>query len=160
MMMKYKVQQGFSLVTAIFLLVVLTSLGALMMSFFTVQQQSTVLDVSGQRAYQAARAGLEWGVFQITQSSVAGGAFATACQPGPVTSPVGLPGTLSGFGVTVRCSATSAVEGTGPIWVYDLVATASGVNGATPGSAGYVEREIQAAIWNQGIAASQVILWK
>lgn len=159
-MMKYKAQQGFSLVTAIFLLVVLTSLGALMMSFFTVQQQSSVLDVSGQRAYQAARAGMEWGVFQITQSAVAGGAFAAACQPGPVASPVGLPAPLSGFGVNVWCSAASAVEGTSTIWVYDLAAAASGVNGATPGSADYVEREIRATIWNQGIAASQVILWK
>jgi MSHA biogenesis protein MshP len=159
-MMRYKIQQGFSLVTAIFLLVVLASLGALMMTFFAAQQQSSALDALGSRAYQAARAGVEWSAFQITQSGVAGGAFATACQTGAASSLVQLPGTLSGFGVNVQCSAASSVEGTINVWVYNIAATASGVNGATPGSADYVEREIQAAIWNQGIAASQVILWK
>ena len=157
-MMKYK--QGFSLVTAIFLLVVLAGLGALMMTFFAVQQQSSALDALGSRAYQAARAGVEWSAFQITQSGVTGGAFATACQTGATSSPVPLPGTLSGFGVNVQCSAASSVEGASNVWVYDITATASGVNSATPGSTDYVEREIQAAIWNQGITASQVILWK
>jgi len=160
MTMKYKIQQGFSLVTAIFLLVVLASLGALMMTFITAQQQGSVLDTLGSRAYQSARAGVEWSAFQITQSGVAGGAFATACQTGATSSPVLLPGTLSGFGVNVQCSAVSSVEGTNNIWVYDIAATASGVNGATPGSADYVERKIQAAIWSQDSVASQVILWK
>lgn len=159
-MMKYKTQQGFSLITAIFLLVVLAGLGALMMTFFTVQQQGSALDVLGSRAYQAAQAGVEWSAFQITQSGVTGGAFATACQTGAASSAVPLPGALSEFSVNVQCSAASAVEGADNIWVYSISATASGVNGATPGSADYVEREMQAAIWNQGIAASQVILWK
>lgn len=157
---KRKFQRGFSLVTAIFLLVVLAGLGALMATFFGVQQQSSALDALGSRAYQAARAGVEWSAFQITQSGVTGGAFVTACQAGGTSSPLSLPGALSGFGVNVQCSAASAVEGASSMWVYSITATASGVNGATPGSADYVEREIQASIWNQGIAASQVILWK
>jgi len=160
MKMKNKIQQGFSLVTAIFLLVVLASLGALMMTFFTAQQQSSVLDALGARAYRAARAGVEWSAFQITQSGVAGGAFASACQTGATSSQVQLPGTLSGFGVNVQCGAASSVEGINNVWVYSIIATASGVNGATPGSADYVEREIQAAIWGQDSLASQVILWK
>jgi Tfp pilus assembly protein PilX len=59
-------QQGFSLVTAIFLLVVLAGLGAVMATFFTNQQQSSALDVMGSRAYQAARAGIEWAVYDTT----------------------------------------------------------------------------------------------
>lgn len=167
--MRAKVQLGFSLVTAIFLLVVLASLGALMMTFFTAQQQSSALDALGSRAYQAARAGVEWSAFQITQSQVVNpsGVFATACQGGtssvpvtPSTQPT-LAGTpLSSFSLVVSCGAVSSVEGTSNIWVYDIAATASGVNGATPGSADYVERKIQAAIWSQDSVASQVILWK
>ena len=55
-----KMQKGFSLVTAIFLLVVLATLGTLMVTFFSAQQQSSALDVMGTRAYQAARVGVEW----------------------------------------------------------------------------------------------------
>lgn len=158
--MRAKGQRGFSLITAIFLLVVLASLGALMMTFFTAQQQSSALDALGSRAYQASRAGVEWSAFQITQSGVAGGAFATACQTGATSSPLPLPGALSGFGVNVQCSAASSVEGANNVWVYNITATASGVNGATPGGADYVEREIQAAIWSRDSVASQVIFWK
>lgn len=160
MTMQYKTQQGFSLITAIFLLVVLASLGAMMMTFFTAQQQGSALDALRSRAYQSARAGIEWSAFQITQSGVAGGAFASACQAGATSSQVQLPGALSGFGVNVQCSPASSVEGANNVWVYNITATASGVNGATPGSTDYVEREIQAAIWSRDSVASQVILWK
>ncbi len=136
--------RGFSLVTAIFLLVVLASLGAMMATFFTAQQQSSALDVLGARAYQASRAGIEWGAFQVVQSGVAGGAFANACQPGPTTQALpALAGTLAGFSVSVNCSATSAVEAAATLWVYNVTSTAT--RGAA-GSADYVERQMQAAI--------------
>jgi MSHA biogenesis protein MshP len=151
---RHKVQRGFSIITAIFLLVVLASLGALMTTFFTAQQQSSALDVVGSRAYQAARAGIEWGAFQITQSGVVNspGVFATACQSGTSSVPVTpsstqptLAGTpLSSFSLADSCYATSNVEGSP--WVYTITATASGVNGATPGSTDYVERVMQASI--------------
>lgn len=158
--MRAKLQQGFSLVTAIFLLVVLGSLGALMTTFLGLQQQSSVLDTLGSRAYQAARAGVEWSAFQIAQSGVAGGAFAAACQAGTASAPAPMPGTLAEFGVNVQCNAASSVEGANTVWVYDITATASGVNGATPGKADYAEREIRASIWDQGITASRVVFWK
>jgi len=154
-------QRGFSLITSIFLLVVVASLGALMMTFFTAQQQSSAIDSLGSRAYQAARLGIEWGAFQITQSGVVSPAgFAGGCQnPGGTTSSVPVTGTpLSLFTVGVSCSATSSVEGTTETWVYNMTAIASGVDGATPGSADYVEREIQAGVWSQGV--SQVVIWK
>jgi MSHA biogenesis protein MshP len=57
-------QAGVGLVTAIFLLVVLSGLGVAMVSLFTSQQASADLDLQGARAYQAARAGIEWGVYR------------------------------------------------------------------------------------------------
>lgn len=150
--MRHKIQHGFSLITAIFLLVVLSLLGAMMVTFFTAQQQSSTLDVLGSRAYQAARAGIEWSAFQITQSQVVSPSmvFATDCLVGtssvpvtPSTQPT-LAGTpLSSFSLVVSCGATSSVAGTN---VYNIIATASGVNGAMPGSADYVERVMQATI--------------
>lgn len=150
-------QRGFALVTAIFLLVVIAALGAFAVSIFTTQQQSSALDVLGSRAYQASRAGIEWGAYQILQSGVAGGTFAADClavSPGAsqVQALPALEGTLSVFGVSVACGATAAsdvIAATGlpgTVTVYRIVSTASGVAGATSGSADYVERQMQVTI--------------
>ena len=62
-------QRGFSIVTAIFLMVVLALLGAFIVSVTGLQQSSQQLDVQGVRAYQAARAGIEWGACQVLDPS-------------------------------------------------------------------------------------------
>lgn len=146
-------ERGFSLVTAIFLLVVIAALGVFAVTLSTTQQQSAALDVTGSRAYQAARAGVEWGAYQIIRSGVAGGVFTAACQTGGAQSqPGALPGTLAGFTVTVECSATSYDEagrtavGGNPLWVYRLTSSASGVAGAQTGSPDYVERQMTVTI--------------
>ncbi|MCZ7653378.1 MAG: hypothetical protein M5R42_02480 [Rhodocyclaceae bacterium] len=54
-------QGGFSIVTAIFLIVVLAALGAFAVSMFRVQQTTAAYDELGVRGYQAAQAGIEWG---------------------------------------------------------------------------------------------------
>jgi len=136
-----KPQQGFSIVSAIFLLVVLAFLGAAMVTFSTNQQQSVALDVTGARAYQAARAGAEWGVYEILQ---VGGACA-----GTTTMPPGaLLGTLGGFKVTVTCTAGAASEVSAAppsksVTVYVLTSTATQ---GVPGGPNYVERQIQTSI--------------
>ena len=55
---------GIGLVTAIFLLVVLAGLAVAMVGISGAQHSASALDVQGARAYQAARAGIEWGLFQ------------------------------------------------------------------------------------------------
>ena len=94
---------GVGLVTAIFLLVVLSGLAVAMVSLYTTQQASSDLDLQGARAYQAARAGIEFGVYQRRQ--VAG----TAGCPGAATPTIlsaahfkSAP-TLQGFTVVVTC---------------------------------------------------------
>jgi len=146
-----KVQRGFSLITAIFLLVVVAGLGAMMVTFSTAQQQSSALDVLGARAYQASRAGIEWAAFGVSQT--APGVQWADCAAGtnfPVNT---LGGTLAPFSVTVACSSTSAVEGASTIWVYDTTSTAIGINGATPGSADYIERVMHATLAVSGVAS-------
>jgi MSHA biogenesis protein MshP len=150
-MLRRKMQQGFSLVTAIFLLVVLAGLGAAMVTLLAVQYQSSALDISGSRAYQAARAGIEWSAFQIVQSSVAAppsgaGGFAALCQAAATSSSVSLAGTLSGFSVNVSCNAASAVENASTVWTYGITSTATGIAGAAPGSPNYVERQMTVTI--------------
>lgn len=142
-------ERGFSLISAIFLLVVIAALGTFAVTLSTTQQQSVALDVLGSRAYQAARAGVEWGAFQITQSAVpiVGNGVAVACQSGTslLTPPALSAAQLSVFNVGVTCSA-SQVLGDTLDWVYELTSTASGVNGASPGSLDYVERKVRVTI--------------
>lgn len=143
-------QKGFSIVSAIFLLVVLAFLGTAMMTFSTNQQQTSALDVLGSRAYQASRAGIEWGAYQVLPNSAVAGGFAVNCRNaggGAVSSVLpAMAGTLSGFNVTVSCAATAhsdASAATGTVWMYQLTSTAA--QGAA-GAADYVERQVQASI--------------
>ncbi len=143
-------QRGLSLVTAIFLMVVLAMLGAFMVSVTSMQQSSSVLDVQGVRAYEAARAGVEWGAWQVLDPNDAIGSAALPTCP---ASPTNLTpaGTLSSFTVTVTCSATATTEGNRNVGTYLIVATAcnqpSGGScpNATP-SGGYLERQVQAVL--------------
>lgn len=137
-----KLQQGFSIVSAIFLLVVLSFLGIVMVSFSTSQHQSAAMDVMGSRAYQAARAGIEWQAFHVVNS--ASNAAAAIPQCGAGNSPGALSGTLSPFTVTVNCQAASHVEGASTIWIYDVSAVActeAPCPNPAPGE-NYVERVI------------------
>lgn len=133
-----RLQRGFSLVTAIFLLVVLGTLGTLMVTFFAAQQQSSALDVMGSRAYQAARAGVEWAAYQVSLSPVNASA-PVGCATSIAANTMG--GALAPFSVSVSCgSPVSAVEGTNTIWVYDIVSTAT--YGGAAGSPDFVERVV------------------
>lgn len=89
-------QAGVGLVTAIFLLVVLAGLGAASVTLFTAQQESSNLDLQGAKAYQAARAGIEWGLYEQLRQG--------RCVEKPATS-FGFPPTsvLASFSVTVTC---------------------------------------------------------
>lgn len=65
--MKYLNQKGFTIVQAIFVLVVLGMLGAYMVTMSTVQQATSTQALMQARAYQAARAGLEWGIVKAPE---------------------------------------------------------------------------------------------
>jgi len=144
-------QRGVSIVTAIFLLVVLAMLGAFMLSVTALQHSSSVLDVQGVRAYQAARSGVEWGAWQVLDPNNAIGTAALPTCPASPTHLSGLADSLSSFTVTVTCSATSTTEGNRNVGAYLIVATAcnqpsaGSCPNATP-SAGYLERQIQAML--------------
>ncbi len=144
MKIKQKLQHGFSLLTAIFLMVVLGGLGAMMVTLYTTQQHSSALDVLGSRAYQAAQAGIEWAAFGVSQTTVDSATAWSGCAAGTTFTPdtgTSLGGTLSPFTVVVTCTSESFVEGPTRTWIYNI--SASAMNGATPGSAAYVERVIK-----------------
>lgn len=91
-----RIAAGFSIVTALFLVVVLSALAVAVMSLTTAQQTSSALDVLGARAYEASRAGVEYGLYQ---KQINGSCVATRSFP--------LGATLSSFTVTVLCSVNA-----------------------------------------------------
>lgn len=60
-------QRGFGAIAAIVVLVILAVLGSAIVAFSTNQQVTSAQDVMSIRAWQAARAGNEWGLFQALQ---------------------------------------------------------------------------------------------
>jgi len=115
-----KFQRGFSLISAIFLLVVIAALGAFAVTLSTTQQQSAALDVLGARGYQAARAGVEWGAYQVLRNPAG-----ISCAVGGVSNPVAMPAapsTLAIFTVDASCWSYAPVsEAASTITMYRLV---------------------------------------
>lgn len=111
-------QAGFSLIAAIFLLVVLAGLGAVIVTVSSVQHTTTSSAVQGSRAYQAARTGIEWGIFRVLDPPV--GCFA----PGPPLTLNSPPG-LDGFQVSVTCAATNHQEAGAAFQVFRIISTST-----------------------------------
>jgi MSHA biogenesis protein MshP len=128
---------GFAIVSAIFILVVLAALGAFILSISTSQQMGSMLDVQGVRAYHAARTGIEWGLYrQLRDGSCPGTGAPTSFSPAAAT--------LSGFTITVTCSAAADTHD-GPT-VYTIISTACNSAGSCPSAAPgtlYVERRLE-----------------
>lgn len=59
-----KKQTGVSVVTAIFLVVILALMGTGMVSILTTSQQSISQEITSAKAYMAARSCLQWGIYQ------------------------------------------------------------------------------------------------
>jgi MSHA biogenesis protein MshP len=134
-----RTESGFVLPTAIFLLVVLAALGGYMVSLSRTSQISSALDIQGGRAYQAARAGLEWAAWQVVDPQNLQ-PTPTPCPTSPTT--LTLTGTLAGFEVKVNCARTLETDGADTVAIYQITSTAT--SGAI-GEMDYVDRQIQAS---------------
>lgn len=135
--------RGFTLVTVVFVLVVLALLGTGLARVSLRQQLGSAAEIEQARAMQGARAGLEWAAFQVLRNP-APPAAAPACFGASSFAPAG----LSGFMVTVDCTRTDGSDGGVALAFYRLVATAcnapSGGACPTKGTPGqtYVERRL------------------
>ena len=82
-------QSGFVLVLAVFMLVMLASIAAYLLTISNLQVQTAAQDELGARAYQSARTGIDWGAYQILRAPAQ--AFATACVAGATTQTIAPP---------------------------------------------------------------------
>ena len=130
-----RTQNGFSLVPALFLLVVLSALGLVAVRLAGVQQQTVVLAMQSGRAYAAARAGVEWSAYQALQGVWPADDAAATIN---LTE-----GGLAGFSVETNCSSTSHAEGPNTVNVYVIDAFAwSG----SYGNPDYVSRRVRSTV--------------
>lgn len=134
-------QRGFALISAIFILVVLAALAGFIATVSTTQHAGSAIDIQSARAYQAARAGIEWGLFQTK--------VAAWCAATP-TSDIG---PFNGMAVTVTCATVAggnAVEaGLGSLYRITATACAPPAGSTCPGAAAtpaYVERRLSALV--------------
>jgi MSHA biogenesis protein MshP len=136
--------RGFALMLAVFLIVTLAVVGVYLVTISTGQSAAVSQDEQAGRAYQAARAGLEYAAFRLVQPPTA----TTACAD--VAGTLALPQVGGGFVVTLTCTESSEAEGerTGPNEVRLFQVTATGCNSgatcvplASPAPT-YVERQL------------------
>ena len=151
---------GFVLPSAIFLIVILASLAAFLVTISTTQSTTSAQDVQGTRAYHAARAGIEWGLYRVLDPANAtatsgsaplpncpGVAVAAACPSAGSPSSSTLPGAgfsgsvLSGIAVTLTCHCADFVENGRNVRVFQLRSTATTGSGQMA-----VERQVQARV--------------
>jgi len=134
--------RGFSLITGIFLLVVLSALGAFMVIFTGLQQNTVQVDILGVRAYYAARAGVNWAMYRALDPDNPGSLTAAACPSGTIAQGA-MAGSLGTFSVAVGCETFDTTEANRNIRVYRITATACNQASCpgTPDNA-YVERRV------------------
>lgn len=125
-------QHGFTLVIAVFLLVVLSLASSMMINLSGVQRRTSVFALLGERAYYAARSGVQWGIHQ---------ALASGC---PATTTLNLSeGGLNGFDVTVSCTSSSHTEGSTTTTTYVIDAVSEY---GSYGDQDYVKRSMQSVV--------------
>jgi MSHA biogenesis protein MshP len=101
--MKSNKQHGFGYIAAIVIVVVLAMLGVASARLTTTQQTGAAQDILSARAWQAARAGSEWGLYNALRLN--------KCSQAPVTLDLR---NDTGFAVSVTCNAYNFSEGEVP----------------------------------------------
>lgn len=125
-------EQGFSLVAAIFLIVVLAGLGVFAVRLGTIEQQTVTEGLRAAQAFHAARSGVAWASYRALNGGVCTSATLDLSEGG-----------AAGFRVSVDCSKSTHTEGTTTVHVYvfDVRAEAG-----TYGGPDYVSRRLQAKV--------------
>jgi len=133
-------RRGFALMLAVFLIVTLAAIGAYVLTISTGQMAAASQDEQATRAYQAARAGIERGIYQVL--------IVGDCAV-PASIPFTKPG-LRGFYAELTCLGITETEGTASVKVYRITSKGCNVSPCSPAAPAptYVERELQVTVAN------------
>lgn len=103
-------QSGIALVGAIFIMVIISLLSQALLTITNTQRQTSLLSLQSARAYQAANAGIEWGLAKLINDA--------QC---PTSSTLTLP---TQFTISVSCQQHGTyIERNQPINIYHITAT-------------------------------------
>lgn len=130
-------QRGFSLIAAIFVVVILGAIGTFIVAVSTAQKATTTTTIKASRAYEAARSGIEWGIYRAVQD--------VSCLAATNIDVSAAPGLGEFNAVQVTCTFTNHTEGNTPIRVYLITSTAT--SGAF-GEPYFVSRQIRVSATN------------
>jgi len=135
---------GFALMMAVFMIVTLAAIAVYVLTISTGQIHAATQDEQGVRAYQAARAGVDWAAYRLLQQNDACATLdnqtLTFASPWPNT-----------FRAEVKCASVGTeTEGATTFTVYLITVTGCNAHpnpctpatSTTPGSATYVERQL------------------
>jgi len=143
--------RGFAFVVAIFVLVVLAALASYVVSVSAGAAMTSAVAVQGVRAYEAARAGIEWGSYQAIDPNGTLAPGATNLPDCFAQKTLAPPAAMGAFTVTVSCQRYPAFaaspnfheEGARRSAFFFITSTAT--FGAV-GAADYVERKLEATV--------------
>ena len=135
--------RGFAMPVVIAIIAVFaTALGTALVTISSAHHVGLGLDVQGVRAYHAARAGLEWGMYHVLRPGFGGCA-------GIQNTSVAFGAQLSGFRAVLTCDESPHDEGGVALTLYAITSTACNAPApCTPASpdAGYANRQLRATV--------------
>lgn len=129
--------RGFSLIAAVFLVVVVALMATFLVSIGTLGRSAAAYAVVEARARFAAASGIEWAAAQVLAD-----AAAPTCFASPTTFALGDVGS-DGFIVTARCAASDVSEGNTDYRVFALEVVAER---GQPGDEEYFRRALTASV--------------
>jgi MSHA biogenesis protein MshP len=130
-----RLQSGFALIPALFLIVVLGALAVVAIRVGTGQQQAVTMSLLQARALSAAQTGIEWGAYK----ALGGGCVVSGtCSCVASTTLTLTEAALNGFSVIVTCAAVSFSTGA-PTPNKSYVLNSAATSGLY-GQPGYVRR--------------------
>ena len=121
-------QRGTGIIAALMVTLLIGGMAVMLARMTATQAGSFALDERGVRAYWAARAGLEWGSYELTKLIPSCAASTVVAMPVTATS-------LTEYQVTATCS------GSGP-YLLTATACAPAAECGAPSSSTYVERVV------------------
>ena len=132
-------QAGFTLIAAIFLIVVLATLGAFVVQVAMTQYQAANVALLEARAQAAAEAGIGYGATRARTASACANRTLNLTQ-----------GALAGFTVKVTCAATvhQIYSGPPPATNYQVYALAATASSGIYGKPDYVARTVTRNVTN------------
>jgi MSHA biogenesis protein MshP len=124
-------QKGITLVGAIFVLIIVSLLGQYLIKITGVQRQTSIMTLQSARAYQAASAGIEWGIFRVVNDA--------SCVGSTELTP-----NIGNFTTTVLCNTVGTYNEDGTeVTIFQI--TAESEYGSY-GQIDYVSRELETII--------------